>query len=63
MAGSDVYRGHGLTYAGDRDIVDRSGVMLAEGVAHQEGVVIAAVDPDRVVEVRDAFRFLSDRKG
>ena len=52
----------GLTYAGDSVIVDPSGEVLAEGVDHQEGVVIADVDPGRVAEVRDAFRFLPDRR-
>jgi predicted amidohydrolase len=36
--------------------------VLAEGVDHEEGVVIADVDPGRVAEVRDAFRFLPDRR-
>jgi predicted amidohydrolase len=52
----------GLTYAGDSVILDPSGEVLAEGVDHEEGVVIADVDPGRVAEVRDAFRFLPDRR-
>tara|TARA_Y100001001_G_scaffold6775_1_gene6609 strand:+ start:4418 stop:5182 length:765 start_codon:yes stop_codon:yes gene_type:complete len=52
----------GLTYVGDSVILDPSGEVLAEGVDHEEGVVIADVDPGRVVEVRDAFRFLPDRR-
>ena len=51
-----------LTYVGDSVILDPSGEVLAEGVDHEEGVVIADVDPGRVVEVRDAFRFLPDRR-
>ena len=53
----------GLTYVGDSVIVDPSGEVLAEGVDDTEGVVIADVDPGRVAEVREAFRFLPDRRG
>ena len=44
-------------------IVDPLGEVLAEGVEHIESVVMADLDPDRVAEVRKAFRFLPDRRG
>ena len=53
----------GLTYSGDTVIVDPMGEVLAEGVDHAESVVVADVDPERVAEVRDAYRFLPDRRG
>ena len=58
-----VGEAEGLTYVGDSVIVDPSGEVLAEGVDDPEGVVIADVDPGRVAEVREAFRFLPDRRG
>ena len=58
-----VGEAEGLTYVGDSVIVDPSGEVLAEGVDDTEGVVIADVDPGRVAEVREAFRFLPDRRG
>ena len=58
-----VGKAEGLTYVGDSVIVDPSGEVLAEGVDDTEGVVIADVDPGRVAEVREAFRFLPDRRG
>jgi len=58
-----VGEAEGLTYVGDTVIVDPSGEVLAEGVDDTEGVVIADVDPGRVAEVREAFRFLPDRRG
>jgi len=58
-----VGEANGLTYSGDTVIVDPSGEVVAEGVDHTEGVVMADVDPARVAEVRDAFRFLPDRRG
>ncbi|MCS5672170.1 MAG: carbon-nitrogen family hydrolase, partial [Acidimicrobiales bacterium] len=58
-----VGEAEGLTYVGDSVIVDPSGEVLAEGVDDTEGVVIADVDPSRVAEVREAFRFLPDRRG
>ena len=58
-----VGESEGLTYVGDSVIVDPSGEVLAEGVDDTEGVVIADVDPGRVAEVREAFRFLPDRRG
>ncbi|MEC9467237.1 MAG: nitrilase-related carbon-nitrogen hydrolase, partial [Actinomycetota bacterium] len=58
-----VGEGGGLTYSGDTVIVDPSGEVVAAGTDHAECVVIADVDPARVAEVRDAFRFLPDRRG
>ena len=58
-----VGEANGLTYSGDTVIVDPSGEVVAAGVDHTEGVVMADVDPTRVAEVRDAFRFLPDRRG
>ena len=58
-----VGEGNGLTYSGDTVIVDPLGEVLAEGVEHIESVVMADLDPDRVAEVRKAFRFLPDRRG
>ena len=57
-----VGEANGLTYSGDTVIVDPSGEVVAEGVDYTEGVVMADVDPARVAEVRDAFRFLPDRR-
>ena len=58
-----VGEGGGLTYSGDTVIVDPSGEVVATGTDHTECVVIADVDSARVAEVRDAFRFLPDRRG
>jgi predicted amidohydrolase len=58
-----VGEGGDLTYSGDTVIVDPSGEVVAAGTDHAECVVIADVDPARVAEVRDAFRFLPDRRG
>ena len=52
----------GLTYSGDTVIVDPMGEVLAEGVDHTESIVVADVDPERVAEVRDIYRFLPDRR-
>jgi len=43
-------------------IVDPMGEVLAEGVDHAESIVVADVDPERVAEVRDIYRFLPDRR-
>ena len=58
-----VGEGGGLTYSGDTVIVDPSGEVVAAGTDHTECVVMADVDSARVAEVRDAFRFLPDRRG
>jgi len=57
-----VGEGNGLTYSGDSVIIDPAGEVVAAGVDHAECVVMADVDPARVAEVRDAFRFLPDRR-
>ncbi len=44
-------------------IVDPLGEVVAAGTDHTECVVMADVDSARVAEVRDAFRFLPDRRG
>ena len=43
--------------------VQIGGAGYAAGTDHTECVVIADVDSARVAEVRDAFRFLPDRRG
>lgn len=57
-----VGEANGLTYSGDTVIIDPSGEVVASGVDHTEGVVMAEMDPGRVAEVRDTFRFLPDRR-
>lgn len=56
-----VGEGGGLSYSGDSLIVDPFGEILADG-PNEECTLFADVSPDRVVEVRDRFRFLPDRR-
>ncbi len=51
----------GLTYVGDSRIVDPLGEVLAGG-SQGETILFADVEPRRVAEVRDRFRFLPDRR-
>jgi predicted amidohydrolase len=50
-----------LHYAGDSQIIDPFGVVLADGGA-EETIITADVDAARVAEVRAEFPFLSDRR-
>lgn len=52
----------GLRYVGDSRIVDPLGEILAGG-SQGETILFADVEPERVAEVRDRFRFLPDRRG
>jgi predicted amidohydrolase len=56
-----VGNGGGLDYVGDSRIVDPLGEVLAEATGG-EAVLIADVDPARVIEVRKKFPFLADRR-
>lgn len=56
-----VGEGGGLSYSGDSLIVDPFGEILADG-PNEECTLFADVSRDRVVEVRDRFRFLPDRR-
>lgn len=56
-----VGEGGGLTYVGDSRIVDPLGELLATG-SQGETILFADIEPARVAEVRDRFRFLPDRR-
>jgi predicted amidohydrolase len=56
-----VGAGGGLDYAGDSQVIDPLGEVIAEAGA-EEAVVIAQVDPARVTQVRADFPFLHDRR-
>lgn len=56
-----VGEGGGLKYVGDSRIVDPLGELLATG-SQGETILFADVEPARVAEVRDRFRFLPDRR-
>ena len=48
-------------YSGDSRIVDPLGEVLASA-AYTESILLADVSAAKVVEVRDRFRFLQDRR-
>ncbi|MET0276577.1 MAG: carbon-nitrogen family hydrolase [Acidimicrobiia bacterium] len=59
--------GHGgangeVEYGGGSAIVDPFGIVLAESIGHEEAVLIADVDPERVADVRAKYPFLADRR-
>jgi predicted amidohydrolase len=56
-----VGEGGGLKYVGDSRIVDPLGELLATG-SQGETILFADIEPARVAEVRDRFRFLPDRR-
>jgi omega-amidase len=56
-----VGNGGGLDYSGDSRIVDPLGELAAEA-NDGEALLVAEVDPARVVEVRAKFPFLADRR-
>ncbi|MFZ9482972.1 MAG: nitrilase-related carbon-nitrogen hydrolase, partial [Ilumatobacteraceae bacterium] len=56
-----VGTGNGLVYSGDSRIVDPLGELLATG-SQGETILFADIDPAKVAEVRDRFRFLQDRR-
>lgn len=56
-----VGSGGGLDYVGDSRIVDPLGELVAEAT-DGEAVLMAEVDPARVIEVRAKFPFLADRR-
>jgi predicted amidohydrolase len=56
-----VGEGGGLTYSGDSRIVDPVGELLATA-SHTESILLADLSAERVIEVRDHFRFLPDRR-
>jgi predicted amidohydrolase len=56
-----VGEGGGLRYVGDSRVVDPLGELLVTG-SQGETILFADVEPSRVVEVRDRFRFLPDRR-
>jgi predicted amidohydrolase len=57
-----VGRGGELLYAGDSQIVDPWGEVLA-AAAGAETLLLAEVDPGRVAEARASFPILQDRRG
>ena len=57
-----VGSGGGLDYSGDSRIVDPFGELVAEA-ADGEAVLVAEIDPARVIDVRTRFPFLDDRRG
>ncbi|MGZ4700668.1 MAG: carbon-nitrogen family hydrolase [Ilumatobacteraceae bacterium] len=56
-----VGTGNGLAYSGDSRIIDPLGEVLA-AAAQTESILLADITAERVVEVRDRFRFLQDRR-
>jgi predicted amidohydrolase len=56
-----VGEGGGLRYSGDSRIVDPLGELLATG-SQGETILFAEIDPAKVADVRDRFRFLPDRR-
>ena len=56
-----VGSGGGLDYAGDSRVVDPTGELLVTA-AGDETTLYATIDPARVADVRDRFRFLDDRR-
>ncbi len=61
LATNRVGRGGDLDYAGGSLVVDPFGEILAEAGANEE-ILLVDLDPARVVEVRDRYRFLADRR-
>ncbi len=56
-----VGAGNGLDYAGDSRIIDPMGTVLTSA-AQTQTVLLAEVDPARVLDVRQRFPFLADRR-
>jgi len=55
-----VGQGGSLVYSGDSRIFDPYGETLAQGAPHEECILYANITRERVVEVRDKFRFFQD---
>lgn len=52
----------GLTFGGNSRLFDPSGVPLAVGNEHDEGLLIGEIQTSRLMEVRDGLRVLQDRR-
>ena len=52
----------GLEFWGQSFLCDPFGVMLAEGSANDEEILVGKIDPARVEEVRQGWPFLRDRR-
>jgi predicted amidohydrolase len=61
VAGNRVGSGGGLDYAGDSQIVDPLGEVIASA-ARTEALIVAEVTPEHVAATREKFRFLQDRR-
>jgi N-carbamoylputrescine amidase len=58
-AGGD---GEGIEFWGNSFIADPFGVVIAEGPADREAILVAEIDPARIEEVRRGWPFLRDRR-
>jgi len=56
-----VGHGDGLDYTGDSRIIDPLGEVLVEAPVGEVATLRAGIDPARVADVRDRFRFMEDR--
>lgn len=56
-----VGEGDGIAYSGDSAVIDPLGQCVAEAPEHTEAVLVCAIDPATVVDVRARFPFLADR--
>lgn len=61
LATNRVGRGGGIDYGGGSLVVDPFGEILAEAGGNEE-ILLVDVDPARVAEVRERYRFLADRR-
>ena len=56
-----VGEGDGLFYQGDSAIIDPLGEVLKEASSGGEEILVADIEPERVLEVRETFPFINDR--
>jgi predicted amidohydrolase len=56
-----VGEGDGLSYQGDSAVIDPLGEVLKEASSGGEEILIADIEPERVLEVRETFPFINDR--
>ena len=56
-----VGEGDGLSYQGDSAIIDPLGEVLKEASSGGEEILVADIEPERVLEVRETFPFINDR--
>ena len=56
-----VGEGDGLSYQGDSAIIDPLGEVLKEASSEGEEILVADIEPERVLEVRETFPFINDR--